>query len=109
MRALFQVDSHCGARINSVNCNMIALDSECPLVQMDADRRTWSGWGGHRSRQVDIWVGRSVVLTYDSARGPHQVRDELRSMECGRKEGGKGRADFGIGMEQGGRLLHCIV
>ena len=67
---------------------MIALDSECPLAQMDADRRTWSGWGGHRSRQVDIWVGRSVVLlTYDSARGPHQVRDELRSMECGRKEG----------------------
>ena len=84
---------------------MIALDSVCPLVRMDADRRTRSGWGGHRSRQVDIWVGRSVVLTYDSARGPHQVRDELRSMECGRKEG----ADFGIGREQGRKFLHYIV
>ena len=88
---------------------MIALDSECPLAQMDADRRTRSGWGGHRSRQVDIWVGRSVVLTYDSARGPHQVRDELRSMECGRKERGMKRADFGIGREQGGRFVACIV
>ena len=42
------------------------------------------GWP--RSRQVDIWAVEregealaAVVLTYDSARGPHQERDELRA------------------------------
>ena len=46
------------------------------------------GWP-RRSRQVDIWAREregeaAVVLTYDSARGPHQERDELRSMERAR-------------------------
>ena len=71
------------------------------------------GWP-RRSRQVDIWAREregeaAVVLTYDSARGPHQERDELRSMEqiwgeerrrkersgyCGGKRGRKeGRKD----------------
>ena len=67
-----------------------------------------SGWGGHRSRQVDIWVGRSVVLTYDSARGPHQVRDELRSMECGRKEGA-GRFWDRKGTWWKIVPLHCVI
>ena len=98
IRALLQVTAH-------QSCNMIAFDSECPLAQMDADRRTRSGWGGHRSRQVDIWVGRWCLHTTQHV---VRIKSEM-SFARWSAEGRKERADFGIGREHGGRLFRCIA